>query len=211
SLLATLGSAALGSLPGINALVARVDLGSAAALVCASSVSSISLDAIVAATGEVESHQPPASLRQTLGLPQNTPAGSGVTVAVIDSGIAASADLGDRITAFFDLSNGLLPLPTSPFDAYGHGTHVAGLIAGAGVLDADGRYQGVGPDVHLVGMKVLDDNGAGRTSDVIRAVELVTLMRAVLGVDVINLSLGHPIYEAASRDPLVRAVEAASQ
>src|SRR5262249_35416053 len=113
SLLATLGSAALGSLPGINALVARVDLGSAAALVCASSVSSISLDAIVAATGDVESHQPPASLRQTLGLPQNTPAGSGVTVAVIDSGIAASADLGDRITAFFDLSNGLLPLPTS--------------------------------------------------------------------------------------------------
>ena len=60
-------------------------------------------------------------------------------------------------------------------------------------------------------MKVLDAGGAGRTSDVIRAVEYATSRRAALGIQIINLSLGHPIYEAASRDPLVRAVEAASR
>jgi serine protease AprX len=184
-----LGSTVLGTPPGINALVARVDLAALAALACALPVSSISIDAVVTATGSAEAPAP-ESLRATLGLPLHSPAGAGVTVAVIDSGIAASADFGNRIVAFFDVTRGALP--TSPSDAYGHGTHVAGLIAGAGGLAAGGLYQGLGPHVRLVGMKVLDANGAGRTSDVIRAVELTTLLRPILGVQIINLSLGHP-------------------
>ena len=209
TLVAGLGSTVLGTLPGINAAVARVDLPDLAALACALPVSSISLDAVVRAAGQVESAPAPATLRATLGLPRDTPAGTGVTVAVIDSGIARSADFANRIVAFFDVTRGLLP--TTPSDAYGHGTHVAGLIAGTGMLSGDGRYQGVGPQVRLVGMKVLDANGAGRTSDVIRAVELTTLLKPVLGVQIMNLSLGHPIYEPAASDPLVRAVEAASR
>jgi serine protease AprX len=203
-----LGSTVLGALPGINGLVARVDLDDLASLVCALPVSSISIDAVVHATSDVDAPAP-ESLRATLGLPLDTPSGEGVTVAVIDSGIAPSADVANRIVAFFDAT--LLALPTSPSDDYGHGTHVAGLIAGGGVVAGDGRYQGIGPKVRLVGMKVLDATGAGRTSDVIRAVELTTLLRPILGVQIINLSLGHPIYEPASRDPLVRAVEAASR
>jgi serine protease AprX len=209
ALVAGLGGTVLGTLPGINAAVARVDLPDLAALACALPVSSISLDAVVRAAAVDETIPAPATLRATLGLPRDTPAGTGVTVAVIDSGIARSADYANRIVAFFDGTRGFLA--TTPSDAYGHGTHVAGLIAGSGYLSGDGRYQGVGPQVRLVGMKVLDANGAGRTSDVIRAVELTTLLKPVLGVQVMNLSLGHPIFEPASSDPLVRAVEAASR
>ena len=168
-------------------------------------ITSISIDAIVTPTEAPD--LAPDTLRATLGLPQGTPSANGVTVAVIDSGIAPSPDFGNRIAAFFDITRGALP--ASPSDEYGHGTHVAGLIASSGELSADGRYQGIGPRVRLVGMKVLDASGAGRTSDVIRAVELTTLLRPVLGVQIINLSLGHPIYESAARDPLVRAVETA--
>ena len=92
----------------------------------------------------------------------------------------------------------------SPTDDYGHGTHVAGLIAGSGDLSSGKRYRGVAPKARLVALKVLDQNGAGNTSDVISAIEFVTANKDRLGVDVINLSLGHPIYEPAATDPLVR-------
>ena len=79
------------------------------------------------------------------------------------------AYFGNRIAAFFDITRGALPA-VRPIVRTWH--HVAGLIASSGELSADGRYQGIGPRVRLVGMKVLDASGAGRTSDVIRAVEL---------------------------------------
>jgi serine protease AprX len=60
-------------------------------------------------------------------------------------------------------------------------------------------------------LKVLDASGAGRTSDVIRAIEFATANKARLGIDIINLSLGHPIYEPAATDPMVRAVDAATR
>jgi len=186
-------------------------------------VEAMSLDAIVSAgaapVDSAHSGTAPVSLapfdsavgtlRQTVGLPRvagpTTPAGEGITVAVIDSGIAPSADL--RISAFYDFTRG--GIPTAPFDDYGHGTHVAGLIASSG-LSSDNQFLGVAPRVTLVGFKVLDKNGAGRTSDVIRALEYVTANRAHLHVQIVNLSLGHPIYAPAKDDPLVRAVERAS-
>ena len=63
----------------------------------------------------------------------------------------------------------------------------------------------------FVVLKVLDKTGAGFTSDVIRAIDFAVANRSTLGVDVINLSLGHPIYEPAATDPLVQAVERASR
>jgi serine protease AprX len=149
------------------------------------------------------------ALRQTLGLPRTMtstlPSGEGVTVAVIDSGIAPLADF--HITAFYDFTRG--GIPTLPFDDYGHGTHVAGLIASSGVT-SDNQFQGVAPRVNLVGLKVLDKKGAGKTSDVIRALEYLTANHAMLHVQVVNLSLGHPIFSPAKDDPLVQAVEKAT-
>src|SRR5579872_885713 len=150
-----------------------------------------------------------SSLRPTLGLlgvPTSTSVtgATGVTVAVIDSGIAPNDDFTGRITGFYDFTQG--GIPTTPYDDYGHGTHIAGLIASSGKL-SNYQYIGVAPDVHLVGLKVLDGQGQGKTSDVIKAIEYVVANQAKLNVQVINLSLGHPIYAPAQYDPLVQAVE----
>ena len=63
--------------------------------------------------------------------------------------------------------------------------------------------------MRLISLKVLDAHGSGRTSDVVRAVQFAIDNRATYGIDVINLSLGHPIFEPAATDPLVQAVERA--
>ncbi|MEO7156632.1 MAG: S8 family serine peptidase, partial [Vicinamibacterales bacterium] len=148
------------------------------------------------------------TLLGTLGLTPSANFGVGVTVALIDSGIYPSAAFGNRIKAFYDFtSGGTRSRPA--FDDYGHGTHVAGLIGGLqSALDAE--YQGVAPSVNFVGLKVLDQNGGGRTSDVIRAIEFAIANKKKFGIDIINLSLGHPIFEAAATDPLVQVVEKAS-
>jgi serine protease AprX len=167
-------------------------------------VESISTDAVVTAE---QTPAEPSTLRGTLGLTPASLGGIGVGVAVIDSGLEASPEFGDRIDGFYDFThNG--GKSTTPSDGYGHGTHVAGLIAGDGSLSG-GRYRGVAPKARIIGLKVLDENGAGYTSDVIAAIEFVTKFKSRLGVDVINLSLGHPILEPAATDPLVQAVEAA--
>ena len=85
---------------------------------------------------------------------------------------------------------------------------MAGLIAANGDLFQK-QFRGVAPKARLIALKVLDQNGAGSTSDVISAVEFATANKDRLGIDIINLSLGHPILESASTDPLVQAVEAA--
>ena len=155
---------------------------------------------------------PTSILRQTLGLSPAPAAGDvtgvGVGVAVIDSGIQPTADLGSRIAAFYDFTRG--GVAAAPYDDYGHGTHVAGLI-GSSMTLPDGGVVGVAPSVHFVGLKVLDANGAGSTSDVISALDFVTHNQKRLGVQVVNLSLGHEVYAPAVLDPLVAAVQRATQ
>ena len=157
-----------------------------------------------------------ATLRTALGVTSNAtlsttsgPKGTGVGVAVIDSGISPSNVFGSRIVAFYDFTSGAA-VQVAPNDQYGHGTHVAGLIGGSGVPSA-GVYPGVATNVTLIGLKVLDGNGQGYTSSVISAIEFAVANRTQLGIDVINLSLGHPILESSATDPLVQAVEAASR
>jgi serine protease AprX len=145
-------------------------------------------------------------LRATLGL-RSSWKGAGVGIAVIDSGIAPISDVAGRVTAFYDFTSGGVRAPLS--DGYGHGTHVAGLIAGSGQLSL-GKYVGIAPKARLIGMKVLNNLGQGYTSDVIAAIEFATANRAALGIDVINLSLGHPVFERPETDPLVQAVESAA-
>ena len=67
-------------------------------------------------------------------------------------------------------------------------------------------YRGLAPKARIISLKVLDGNGAGYTSSVLRALEFAIENREKLKIDIINLSLGHPIYESPETDPLVRAV-----
>ena len=123
-------------------------------------------------------------------------------MAVIDSGIEPGTDFDTRITAFYDFTHGDIRA-VAPIDPYGHGTHVAGLIAS--------EFVGVAPNARLIGLRVLDAEGQGDTANVVRAIEFAIANKDLLGIDVLNLSLGHPIYEPAATDPLVQAVEHATR
>jgi serine protease AprX len=114
-----------------------------------------------------------------------------------------------RIKAFRDFTGGAGAVQAWPTDGYGHGTHVASIIGGTGELSTNLQYQGIAPNVNLIGLRVLDSSGAGLTSNVIAAIEWAVANKAQYGIRIINLSLGHPIYEPAAQDPLVQAVEAA--
>ncbi len=127
---------------------------------------------------------------------------SSVGIAIIDSGIQAGLDFGSRITAFYDFTQGDVRV-TSPSDEYGHGSHVAGLAAGT--------YVGVAPNARLIGLKVLNAQGQGSADGVIRAIEFAIVNKDLLGINILNLSLGHPIFEAAATDPMVQAVEHAAR
>jgi serine protease AprX len=210
--------------PGLNALTVVLHGEDLAALEADPSVLSVSIDAEVSSFGrpQVEALRRPGRdrraprielLRETVGvsvLPFN---GSGINVAVVDSGIDANRDLADNIAGFWDFTRNGIAAP--PSDAYGHGTHVAGLIASNG-LDSDQEFAGIAPSVRLYGFKVLDKNGRGRASDVVKALEFIVANKlssaqGAFKIDIINLSLGHPIYEPAQSDPLVRAVEHAAR
>ena len=164
-------------------------------------------------------------LVSALGIADTCYEGGNVGIAVIDSGLEKSEDLsGGRADKFFDFTtNGR---SGHPYDDYGHGTHVATLIAGKGKASErdverleDGKfhktklalYRGLAPKARIISLKVLDGNGAGYTSSVLRALEFVVANREKLKIDIVNLSLGHPIYESPDTDPLVRAVEDATR
>jgi serine protease AprX len=191
--------------PLINAITVEIPLSALEGLARNPNVRNISLNAetsaytSVAPTGGV--------VRATLGLTSTSPTGTGVGVAVVDSGIAPSNVFGSRIVAFYDFTAGTARA-AAPFDPYGHGTHVAGLIAGSGE-PSGGRYPGTATGANLIGLRVLDGFGVGQTSQVISALEFAVANRQALGIDVINLSLGHPVFESTATDPLVQAVEAA--
>ena len=140
--------------------------------------------------------------------------GTGVTVAVIDSGITDHPDLHDPVTGASRViySQSFVP-GTDTNDHYGHGTHVAGIIAGnasqSGGLGAGHAIFGVAPHVNLVNLKVLDQNGSGQDSYVIAAIDQAIALKNTYNIQVINLSLGRAIFETYQQDPLCQAVEAA--
>lgn len=133
--------------------------------------------------------------------------GTGVTVAVIDSGYQPHPDIAPaRILNFKDFVTG----GSTPVDGCGHGTHVAGIIGGTGKASED-DYAGVSVESNFVIARVLGDDCSGKTSDVIDALEWVLKNRSAYGIKVVNLSLGHPIFEPSSSDPMVKAVQRLSE
>jgi serine protease AprX len=193
----------------ISALTADVRADTLEAIADLDDVESVSIDAPVQSTATIIPSTTGVALRQTLGIASSTTlTGRGLGVAVIDSGISPLPEFGTRIRAFYDFTRG--GIATRAYDDYGHGTHVAGLIAGGIAGGSDPSNVGIAPKVSLIGLKVLDAKGAGYTSDVIRAIEFAIANRYMLGIDIINLSLGHVPYESAKTDPLVRAVDKAT-
>ena len=133
--------------------------------------------------------------------------GAGVTVAVVDSGIAPHTALDTRVIGranFVSFESAAIA-----GDPYGHGTHVAGIIAGntsAAKYVTAAFAGGTAPGVKLVDVRVLGSTGVGYTSDVIAGIDWAVANRAKYGIRVINLSLGHVVTEPAAIDPLCQAV-----
>jgi serine protease AprX len=188
----------------IGAFSAEVPIGQLRALAAHTDVAGISVDAPIHAHADSVGTLADNMLLPTLGLVASATAGKDVGVAVLDSGIVNHEQL--PVAAFYDFLKG--GAKAKQFDDYGHGTHVAGLIRSKDDK-SDARYRSVAGGARLIGLKVLGADGAGSTSAVIAALDFAIANKSKLNIDVINLSLGHPIYEPAATDPLVRAVERA--
>jgi serine protease AprX len=158
-------------------------------------------------TGAASLWQGTSGLLGLGGTPGNT--GGGVTVAVLDSGIASHTALDTRVIARVNLVS---DEPGVTGDPFGHGTHLAGIIGGnrtAATYVTPGFAGGSAPSVRLVDVRVLGAAGSGRTSDVIAGIDWVIAYREAYNIRVINLSLGHPVTEPSATDPLCRAVSRA--
>ena len=95
-------------------------------------------------------------------------------------------------------------------DRFGHGTHVAGIIAGRAGRTADTRdYRGIASGASLINLRVLGDDGSGMASDVIEAIDWAVDHRREYRIGVVNLSMGAPVLQPYRDDPLCEAVERA--
>jgi len=131
--------------------------------------------------------------------------GKGIGVAVVDSGISAHSALSNKVVANVSFVTG----DPGVADVYGHGTHVAGIIAGqasAATYVTKMYTGGIAPGANLINVRVLGADGTGLTSDVIAGIEWVIANKAKYNIRVINLSLGHPVNESYLTDPLCEAV-----
>ena len=129
--------------------------------------------------------------------------GKGVSVAVIDTGLSPHLDffLPNRIPVFVDLVGG----KTEAYDDNGHGTSVAGALAGSGLM-SDGRYSGIAPGVNIIPVKALGANGEGSTSDILQAMQWVWTNCDKYNIRVVCMSFGAG--PQGKTDPLARGAEA---
>ena len=136
--------------------------------------------------------------------------GQGVGVAVVDTGVASHPDLlrpkGSPQVVEVEVvghENGLA-------DYYGHGTHVAGIIDGNGAASSD-RYsfrtfKGLAQGSQIISIRALYPDGTGYTSDIISGIDWAIRFKTAYNIRVLNLSLGHPVYESYKTDPMCLAV-----
>jgi serine protease AprX len=180
------GGAVLDRIPLIGAVTADLPTGT----VLAPSYRVVPNSALTVASAGTGASGPASTVRGSLGLGAPAGEGAGTTVAVVDTGVADVPELGGRVT-HVDVSG------AGAGDGYGHGTFVAGLVAG--------RTTGVAPGAHVLDVRVAKADGSTDLTTVLKGLQAVANRR---GVDVLNLSLssGSPLpYQV---DPLTSALEA---
>src|SRR5687768_13407768 len=186
--------------------VVSLPAGAAASLAQRSDVAYVSINKELRTLGHVTATSGADAVRATSGTNVTGLDGTGVGIAVIDSGMDTSHK------AFLDKSNGLRIVASVDFtgegrtdDPYGHGTHVASILAGNGRI-SNAAYTGVAPNANVVNLRVLNSEGTGTTAYLLRALDWVLTNRAAYQIRVVNLSLGMPAVESYRTDPACQAV-----
>jgi serine protease AprX len=137
--------------------------------------------------------------------------GQGIDVAVLDSGVTPVQGLNTPNKVIYgpDLSFDSQDPSTAYLDGFGHGTAMAGLIAGND--GTPGGFEGVAPDARIVSVKVGASNGAVDVSQIIAGIDWVTqhAQSNGLNIRVLNLSLGTDSLQPYQLDPLAHAAEVA--
>ncbi|MFN2642999.1 MAG: S8 family serine peptidase [Actinomycetota bacterium] len=213
----------------INGFTATVPATSLAVLKQSHNIHSVSLDRVVrpmhAVDGfdgatDVGSMYNTTKIVRAQDLWRNNITGRGIDVALIDSGVVPVNGLsaGDKVVNGPDLSFESQTDNLRYLDTYGHGTHLAGIIAGRG-NDAytTGSYTnhdyfvGVAPDARVVNVKVAESSGATDVSQVIAAIDWVVQHRNDNGLNirVLNISFGTESAQSYVEDPLAFAAEVA--
>jgi serine protease AprX len=221
----TLGGRVTGELPIISSFAARLPASELKDLVDSTSVLRVWGNAHLHATGvdmsQYDNYSPNTSWQQTIqssgnSAPQSGPLlqtsmdrgpsvgsslGQGVTVALLDTGVSQVPDLGNRVLVRVDLTP-----DHDGYDRYGHGTHMAGIIAGDGT-SSNGQWVGIAPKANLVSVKVARADGSTDVSVVIAAMQWIVSHKAQYNIRVLNLSYGTDSRQSYAVDPLDYAVE----
>ena len=133
--------------------------------------------------------------------------GRGVGVAVVDSGVYPHPDLAGRIVAAIDFTSLAPTVSNIPLgDLGGHGTHVAGLIAGDGTRSA-GLYTGVAPNANIIDVRVIDGHGSSNVSIILRGLQWILANKTTYNIKVVNLSLGATPTGSYKSDLMATAAE----
>ena len=196
-----------GELPLIGAVSARVQPESVAAIERSTGVAVTPDETITLSADDFAGTQSRSVQLEALNVgPGWAPnAGAGVGVALIDTGVAQTADLSGRVVLGPDLSG-----EADGTDRYGHGTFMAGLIAGDGSASTDETvHYGTAPGAHIVSVKVAGRDGATSLSKVLEGIGWAVNNRKHHSIGVLSLSLGVVTPRSPQADPLSAAVEAA--
>jgi serine protease AprX len=200
------GATDVAALDKLDIVTARVSADALRSLQSDWRVSYLATDAVITAAGRDEEFErtnaKPSPGVQTVDADQawRDATGRGVTVALMDTGIAEHPDLEGSVIARLDFVNDGAKLQ----DPSGHGTFVAGLIAAHGPT-----FSGVAPDAKLVSLRVLDQKGNGTLHAVLAAFDWLLRNRTTMRIKVLNLSFGAPQKSSYHRSLLAGVVESA--
>jgi serine protease AprX len=190
---------------GVDALIPKVMEPLLAALPGITVTPDISVS-IPSTTDSTGSHTPSDAFLPETGATQlasDGDTGKGVTVAVLDTGIDNLPDFSGRLVGGVDLTS-----ESNPYqDSYGHGTFVAGLIAGNGT-SSNGQYSGEAPSANLVSIKVAGADGTTSLGTLISGLQWAVDDQSRYGIKVLNISLGIQPSQSTVINPLDQAVEA---
>lgn len=200
----------------INAFSAELSAGAVTELVRYPNVRWVSLDAPMQSTACskcVETRNLANTYIRAIKADQvwnNSPyrQGSGIGVAVLDSGVNPNGDLYtnmgvNRQVADISFNS---DYNQNPSDGYGHGTHVSSIVGGDG-SESGGKYIGVAPLVNIVNVKVSNDDGSAMMTDVVAGLQWVLENKNTYNIRVVNLSLNSSVPESYHTSPLNAAVE----